>query len=325
MRAKIVLVALVLLSLGWMLAPSAFPQSYPARPIEVLVPYTAGSSVDLMGRVVADIAPKYVGQPLVVVNKVGAGGSVAAADVIGSRPDGYKLVIQGNMFFATTTKSQKIPFDPNDLEPLYNFMEWRLGMAVRQNCPWKGLKELLDYARKNPGEVRFGHSGRGIPPHMAALLIFKQAGVQVNEITYKGSPEVATALLGGHLDVISVPVGTIQELVAGRKLRVITVYADRGYKDLPDAPAVVELGFPDAAKLLTYAGFYIHKNTPESIKAYLIEAFKKTSADPKVAEGIVKLGEFPRFGGPEFLREKIRQGEEVGVPILKELGLYVGK
>ena len=139
MRARIVVMGLLCLFIGWLGAPAVFSADYPTRPIEVLVPYPAGSSVDLMGRLVADIAPKYVGQPLAVMNKVGAGGSVAAADVIGSRPDGYKLVIQGNMFFATTTKSQKIPFNPDDLAPLYNFMEWRLGLAVREDCPWKGL------------------------------------------------------------------------------------------------------------------------------------------------------------------------------------------
>lgn len=323
MRGKMVLTAWMLFSV-LIAAPAAYSEEYPTRAIEVSVPYPAGSSVDLMSRLVADIAPKYLGQPMVVVNKVGAGGSIAAADVIRSAPDGYKLVVQGNMFFATTTKSQKIPFDPNDLVPLYNVMEWRLGMAVLHDSPWKSLKDLLDYARKHPGELRFGNPGRGIPPHMAALLLFKQAGVRVNEITYKGSTECATALLGGHLDVISVPVGTILELVSGRKLGLITVYAGQRYEDLPDVPAVVELGFPDVAKVLTYAGFYIHKNTPEPVKARLTEAFKKITADPKLAAGIVKLGESPKFAGPEFMKEKIRQGEEVGVPLLKELGLYVG-
>jgi tripartite-type tricarboxylate transporter receptor subunit TctC len=97
-------------------------KEYPTRPIEILCPYAPGGSLDIVSRLVADIAQKYLGQPLVVVNKVGAGGSVAAADVITSKPDGYKLVMLANIFFATTVKTQKIPFDPNDLIPIANYM-----------------------------------------------------------------------------------------------------------------------------------------------------------------------------------------------------------
>ena len=113
--------------MGAFLSTAAFPLDYPTKPIELLCPYTAGSFIDIMARLIADIAPTYLGQPMVVVNKPGAGGSLAAAEVISAKPDGYKLVALGQGFFAITTKTQKIPFNPDDLVPIANFMAWRLG------------------------------------------------------------------------------------------------------------------------------------------------------------------------------------------------------
>ena len=124
MRSKMTALAVGLLSLGAVWATVASSADYPTKPVELLCPYTAGISIDIMCRLIADISPRYMGHPIVVVNKPGAGGSLAAAEVISAQPDGYKLVAQGQGFFAITTKTQKIPFDPDDLVPLANFMAW---------------------------------------------------------------------------------------------------------------------------------------------------------------------------------------------------------
>jgi tripartite-type tricarboxylate transporter receptor subunit TctC len=116
-------VLVVLVFLGILSVNLLSGAEYPTKPIEVLVPYTPGSSMDIVARVVGDVLPKYLGQPMIVTNKPGAGGSLAAAEVISTRPDGYKLCMLAQVFFATTVRTQKIPFDPNNLVPLYNFME----------------------------------------------------------------------------------------------------------------------------------------------------------------------------------------------------------
>lgn len=113
--------------------------------------------------------------------------------------------------------------------------------------------------------------------------------------------------------------------VKAGKVRYLVFFSDQRYADLPDVACATELGFPEAAKLPTLFGLYANKNTPENIKKTLIDAFKKIYEDREFKRGIEKTGEEPRFGGPEFLNEAIRQGEDIGVPILKELGLYVGK
>jgi tripartite-type tricarboxylate transporter receptor subunit TctC len=303
----------------------AVGKEYPTKPIEIVCPYTPGSSVDILARLIADLAPKYLNQPMIVTTKPGAGGSIAAADVISSKPDGYKVVILSNAFFAITIKTQKVPFEQDDLVPLANFIEYKNGMAVKGDSPWKTLNDLLDYAKKNPGKLRWAHSGRGITTHLGGLLIFRKAGVETIDLPFKGSPEQIAAVLGGHVDAYCGPYGTAKDHAKAGKVRFLVMLSEKRYNDPGDVPCALELGFPEAANLKTYFGLYTHKNTPENIRKTLIDAFKKIYEEPEFKKGIEKLGEEPIFGGPEFLLEVIKKIEEVGVPVIKELGLYVGK
>jgi len=123
MRVKIIILAAVFLAFVNPFVRSASTADYPSKPLEIVCPYTPGSSMDILARLIAEIGPKYFGQPMIVINKPGAAGALAAADVISAKPDGYKVVELAQVFFATTTKTQKVPFDPDDLIPLANFME----------------------------------------------------------------------------------------------------------------------------------------------------------------------------------------------------------
>jgi len=317
---------LVLALLGWigLFVQPAMGIEFPTKPIEIICPYTPGSSMDIMSRLIADIGPKYLKQPLVVVSKPGAAGSVAAADVIASKPDGHKLVTLTNFFFATTVKTQKVPFKEEDLIPIANFMEYKLGMIVKGDSPWKTFNDVLDYAKKNPGKFRWAHTGRGITLHMNGLIVFRKAGVQTIDVPYKGSPEKLAALLGGHVDASTMVYGAVKDHVKAGKVKYLIFFSDRRYGEPSDVPSATELGFPEAAKLITYVGLYAHKDTPEDVKKILIDAFKKIHEDPEFRKGIDKIGEEPKFGGPEFLKEAIAKAEEIGVPIIKELGLYRG-
>lgn len=325
MWKKAFVLILATLSVGSMFLQPAQGKEYPTKPIEIICPFTPGSSTDIFSRIVADIATKYLGQPVVVVNKPGALGSLAAADVISSKPDGYKLVPLTNLFFATSVKTQKIPFDPNDLTPLVNFFEIKTGLAVRSDSPWKTFHDVLDYGRRNPGKLKWGHSGRGILGHIAFSMIFKKAGIEAIDVPYKGDAESLVAFLGGHLDLLVSGYGIFSEHVRAGTVRMLIFITDRRYSDLPGVPSAAELGFPEAGEFKALRGFFVHKDTPEEIKKILMDGLKKTYDDPEYKKRFEKLGEEPRFGGPEFIEESIKKAEKLGVPFLKEIGLYVEK
>lgn len=249
---------------------------------------------------------------------------MAAAEVIASKPDGYKLICTTNFFFASTTKTQKIPFDPSHLTPLVNLMEYIEGVCVRGDSPFKTLNDLLDYGRKNPGKLSWAHTGRGTLGHIVMLSLFRKAGIETIDVPYKGVPEKTAALLGGHVDASQMTYGNIQDHVKAGKMRFLIFFSDKRYGEQPDVPTAVELGFPEMKKAVVYAGYFIHRDTPEQIKKILFDAFKKTYEDPEFKKRLEKIGDSPRFEGSEFVKEKIKEGEEIVVPVLKEFGLYVG-
>ena len=321
MRGKrVMILMLVIVGAAW--AAGAFAADYPVKPVEIVTPYTPGGDSDIVARIVADVAAKYFSQPMVVINKPGAGGGIAVGDVIASKPDGYKLFFGAHVYFATTYRQQKVPFDAHDLVPVYNFYELKQGMAVRRDSPFKTLNDLINYAKKHPGELRWCNTGRGISLYLSALLVFKKAGVGTVDIPFKGSPEANAALLGGHVDAGSLPLAPLIDRVRSGEVRYLTVYSEKRYADLPNVPTVGELGFPEAA-LPTYYGFYMRKDTPDAIKKALSALFRKISEDPDCRNSIEKMGGEPKFGGPDFMMAAIKKHEEIGIPILKELGLLV--
>lgn len=323
MVKNIVMISLSLIFLSG-LTSLVRSEEYPTKPIEILCPYAPGSTTDLSIRIAVGVAGKYLKPPLVVVNKPGAGGSIAAADVISSPADGYKLLEASNLFFALTTKTQKIPFNPSHLVPIANFLELKHGLTVRTDSPWNTLDDLLDYGRKNPGKLRWGHTGRGISQHLYGLLLFRKAGVQVIDIPYKGVPEQLAALLGGHVDLSITTMGPNRDHIKSGKLKYLAAISDQRYNDLPNIPCIAELGYPEGSDLRTFFGLYARKDTPNEIKRNMMGFFRKIFEDPEFKKRIEEdVGDIPLYGTPDFMEDVIKKGENLGIPIIKELGLYV--
>lgn len=327
MRRKRTLILILIMSYCW-LGPAhySYGETYPTKPIEILVGYNPGATFDLVGRILADALSKPLAQSVVVINKPGASGAIAASDVVSSPPNGYKLLLAANVFFGSLTKSQKVPFDPNILMPLANFIEFKGAMLIRGDSPWHSLDDVFAYAKKNPHKLKWNHAGRGTSLHIGGLIMFKKAGVEALEVPgYKSSPELLAALLGGHVDVIMGSYGPAKDMIQSGKVRCLMTLSDRRYKDTATIPCASELGFPEFAMLSTLAGLYLHRDTPKEVVKTLSDACKKISENPELAKSIEKIGEEPRFGGPEFMKESIRKCEEASTPILKELGIYIGK
>ncbi len=324
LKKKTFMVLWGILALSILFQP-AQGSAYPTKPIEVIVPFTAGGTNDLLTRLVAEVAKKYLGQPLVVVNKPGAGASIGVADVIGSKPDGYKLISVPSNFFSTTAYMQKTPFDPNDLTPVANFMEYKNGLIVKGNAPWKTLNDLLDYGRKNSGKLRWAHMNRGSALFIQTYLIFKKAGVTAVDVPYPGLVDCVFAVLGGHVDAAPVSYGGTRDHIKAGNARYLVVYSDKRFTEPANIPSASELGYPEVAKFRTLLSFYAHKNVPEEMRRTLLEAFKKTFEDPEFKKAFDTFGEAPVFAGPEVIKKQILEESKLTVPLLKEWGLYVGK
>jgi tripartite-type tricarboxylate transporter receptor subunit TctC len=322
MRSRnIVLAAVFFMLWGSLTSLALAATDYPTKPLEIIIPFPAGSGSDVSARFFADAGAKYFGQPIVVVNKGGGGGSIAVGDVISSRPDGYKVLWHASPYFATTYRTHpKLPFDVHDVVPLACFYEMKIGMAVRGDGPFKTWDDLREYGKKHPGELKWANTGRGVPTDLAARLVYQRAGINAVEVPYKGLAEAITALLGGHVEIASCSIGAIVDQVRAGKVRFVMVYSDKRYLDMQDVPTAGELGFPDAA-ITSFWGMYVRKDMPEPIKKVLSDLCKKVYDDPEFRKNIEKMGEQPRFGDPEFIRAAIKRQADIGVPILKELGL----
>jgi tripartite-type tricarboxylate transporter receptor subunit TctC len=325
MRRKICILVLLLSIIGAFFVSPVVGKEYPARPIELIHPYTPGGPLDLLGRLIAGLSLRYLGQPVIVTGKPGATGGVAAADIVNSPADGHKLLLIPNTFFALVTKTQKLPFDLNDLIPLMTVMEFKVGMIVKGDSQWKTLNDLLSHAKRNPGKLRWSHVGRGTSIFMSTYSIFRKAGIETIEVPYKGSAEQMAAVLGGHLDAAAITYGAVKDHVKTGAVKYLVVYRDKRFSDLPGVPTAVELGYPEAAMMPTYIALCAHKNTSEEIKKKLVSTFKKLYDDPEFKSGFEKIGEEPRLEGPEFYRDSVKKCEEIGVPMLKEFNLYLGK
>ena len=319
----VLVVVLAALSLGLVSVPCSYGKDYPTKPIEIMVTYGPGTINDTVSRLCAEIGRKYLSQPLVVVNKPGAAATTGVAEVINSRPDGYKLIYLPHNYFATTVRTQKIPFDPTHLTPLIGLAELRQTLGVRGDSPWKTIHQLLDYGKQNRGTLRVANPGVGAGGHICNLIVFRKAGVEIIDLPYvRGATDILPALLGGHVDAALVEYSAGKSHIDTGRIRLLVTYSEQRHTVTPDVPCTAELGFET---IVTYHALYVHKNVPENIKKTLLEAFQKIRQDPEFMKGLDRIGVAPKFEGPEFIKQAIKKTEGIGVPIIKELGLYVGE
>ncbi len=229
--------------MGW--NQGAMAQDYPAKSINLLICMQPGAGADLGGRLIAQDATKTLGQEIVPVNKPGGGGAVAAGILASSRPDGYNLLSCTNGAFTTSPHLESIPYDPlKDFTPIIQYGSLTTGIMVRADSPFKSFKEMIDFARKNPGKVSYGFPGIGTAPHLAIEHVMLEEKVDIATVPYEGAAPSLTALLGGHVSACGVSTsGFLPHLKAG-KIRVLATTGEKRIEVVPDAPTLLELGYP---------------------------------------------------------------------------------
>ena len=289
---KVAVLALLLLSVG------ALAQDFPSKPLRLIVPYPPGASTDILGRLVAQKVSTSVGQPVVVENRGGAGGTIGSAYVAKQPGDGYTFMIGTDATHTTNSYlSKDFPYDPiRDFTPLTAAAGNIIILVVPPSFPVHTVKELVDYAKKNPGKVAFGSSGAGSPHHLAGELLGQMTGTQLIHIAYKGGGPAVTDALGGQIPMLFASLVSVMPYIQSGKLRAIAVTDTRRYPGLPDVPTIAESvpGF----EMTSWLGFFAPAHVPQPIVKRLnqeiVKALNAPDSRSKMdAAGLVVIGNTP--------------------------------
>ena len=287
-------------------------QDYPTKPIEVIVGYPPGGGTDMIARAVADAAPKYVGQPLVVVNKAGATGTIAAQSVAAAKPDGYMLLVAGGSETISVPHFKKLPYDTiNDFVPVIRLMIERVGFYVKTDSPWKTMKEFMADAKQNPDKYTYATSGIGGLHHSTVLVLEKRTGVVLRHVPHKGGAETLAALAGGHVNVAMASPNEAYALVQGGRIRPLANASLVRSPVEPNTPTLRELGYD--VYIENQKGFVFPKNTPQPIIQKLHDRIRKVFDDPQFKSSAEKLQvELAYLNGEDFQKSMKAMYDQVG-------------
>lgn len=296
---------------------------FPERPIQFIVGYGVGSRTDMCARALAKVAPKYLKIPIVVNNMPGASSTVALNELVKGTPDGYMIALMVNSFRSMTVHMQKVPFNPAMLRTLLGYAQFRQVFFVRGDSPYVKLENLIDYGRKNPGAIKFGHSGRGTSPHIQGLLFFRSANVVATDVPFKGGADFLQAVLGGHILGGVTDISSIIPHISAGTIKPVVAFVDQRLKEYPELPTAKEKGYADVGALSPSIGIYIHRDTPQDRVKKLHDAFKKTIEDPEFINILENVGLKCGYISPQSMEATILNVEKISLPILKELKLIL--
>ena len=258
---------------------TAKAQSFPSRTIRYICPWPAGGSTDVVMRAIAESATRALGQTVIVENKPGAGGTLGAIEMASARGDGY-TVAQLPISVFRIPHMQKVQFDTlKDFTWIACLTGYTFGLVVQAASPIKSIKDLVDYAKANPGTFTYGTTGNGTSPHLAVEQFAQTAGIKLQPVPYKGNAENMQAILGGHIMAASDATGWGPHVDAG-KLRLLATYGSKRTKRWPNVPTLDELGY----KTISDSPFGVcgPKNMDPAVVKILHDGFKKTLDDPAV-------------------------------------------
>lgn len=315
-KKKILGAAVFLLTLVW--GFSAFAAEYPAKPVTLTVPYPAGGSTDVTTRALVNAMKSSFGQPIIIENRGGGGSVVGTTLVVSKPPDGYNLGIMASGPITISYHMGKLTFHPiDDVTLVMRLTGYLMGIVVRTDAPWKTLPELLEYAKNNPGKLNFGSPGVGTGGHLGMEELCFLAGVKMTHLPFKGGAETNTALLGGHVDVVSDSSGW-GPLVDAGKFRLLATYTpvrSERYK----APTVKELGYNMV--MPSPIDVFGPKNLPQPIVQKVHDTFKKAMENPEYLETAKKYDMLPTYLNSKDVEKTLRKELDQVGKIVQKVGL----
>lgn len=289
-------------------AGAAFAQDFPVRPVKIVVPAAAGGPTHITAQLLADKMQASLGQPVIVEPKPGAGNNLGAEFVARSAPDGYTLL------FATTgthsinqTLFKKLPFDPiNDFAPVSLVVQYPLMLVVNNDLPVHSVKELIEYAKKNPGKLNRASGGMGTSMHLSGELFVRQANIDAPHIPYKGSAPALNDLMGGHVQLMFDSMISTMPLVEGGKVRALAVTGKKRSPAVPNIPTLAESGLPDY-EATGWTGIVAPAGTPPAVITKLNASIVQAIKSPDIQQAFAKQAAEPVGSTPEEFAAFIRK------------------
>ena len=288
--------------LGAVPAPA---QTYPARQIELVVPFVAGGTTDNIARMLAQRFSDQWRQTVVVTNRPGGGSTIGTHAVAKAPPDGHTLLVT-TIGFAITPALQKLPYDAaNDFAPVSELASVPLVLVVHPSVPAKTLPEFIALAKSQPGGLDYASSGTGTSPHLAAEMFCTMAGVKLVHVPFKGNAEGLNAMLGGHVKVYFALVPAVLQHVRAGTLRAIAVTTETRLAALPDVPTIAELGFPNY-EITSWQGLFAPAGTPKDVVAKINAETVAMLNTPDIRQRISQEGADPVGGTPEQFTARVK-------------------
>ena len=279
-------------------AQAASAQSWPTKPVRIVVPFAPGALTDIAARAIGAELGEQLGQQFIVENKGGAGGMLGTADVAKSPPDGSSFVFTDNSYMISAGLYPKLPYDPaRDLVPVTLAVEAAAIMIARLDLPAKNLHELVALAKAKPSTLTYGSGGQGSSAHLATELFLTQAGVQMVHVPFKGVAAAIADVVGGRIDVTISTVGAAIGYVKGGRARALAVTGKERVPSLPDVPTFAESGYRDYDMVYRF-GFLAPAGTPEAIVSRMREEVAKAANKPKVRDLLIPQGARPVASTP---------------------------
>ena len=311
-RAALLLLAFVVFE--------AAAQTYPSKPVRLVNPFPPGGPLDLMGRILSEKLSGFLGRPVVVENKPGAAGNIGAAEVAKSAPDGHTVLL--TLFSIITSNPhlyERLPFDPlKDFAPVTALASSDSVLIVHPAVPAASVKELIAFARANPGKLNYASAGKASPGHLTAEFFARRTGTAFTNVPYKGNAEAIRSVLAGETQMMFTPTtGALPHIKAGR-LKVIAVYLTERVDELPGVPSLE--GF-DQSTLPFWYGLLVPAGTPREIVLRLNSETVKALKDPQVDKALRAGRIFPIGNSPEAFGAMMREGHAAWGRVIRETGV----
>jgi tripartite-type tricarboxylate transporter receptor subunit TctC len=294
-------------------------EKFPDRAITLVVPWAAGGGLDMAARAMQPHLQQFLGQPVVVVNKPGGGTAIGHHFVLDSKPDGYTIIQSGVVINTLEYVLPSAGISYKKFDPIIFYSYTPAAMLVKPDSPWHNLKELIDYAKANPGKLRVANAAYGAIWHLAAVAFEKEAGLQITHLSTKGTAASLPALLGGHVDAMIAGPGDIFPLVKAGKLKMLAIAEPERSKFVPDVPTFKEFGIN--VVMYSFYSFLGPKGIPKDRIQILHDAAKKAMETKEYQEYCQGQGVTVSYKGPEEFAQYLEKEDKKFKKLVMEAGI----